>query len=44
MTVALSIAAVPGLPRDEAGTLVAKAQQVGPYSNATRINVKLTVE
>jgi osmotically inducible protein OsmC len=45
LTVALSIA-VPGVPRDEAETLVAKAHQVCPYSNATRnnIDVKLTVE
>ncbi len=45
LTVALSIA-VPGVPRSEAETLVAKAHQVCPYSNATRnnIDVKLTVE
>jgi lipoyl-dependent peroxiredoxin len=37
---------VPGVPRDEAETPVAKAHQVYPYSNATRnnIDVKLTVE
>jgi lipoyl-dependent peroxiredoxin len=37
---------VPGVPRDEAETLVAKAHQVCRYSNATRnnIDVKLTVE
>jgi Ohr subfamily peroxiredoxin len=45
LTVALSIA-VPGVPRNETETLVAKAHQVCPYSNATRnnIDVKLTVE
>ena len=45
LTIALSVA-VPGVPRDEAETLVAKAHQVCPYSNATRnnIDVKLTVE
>ena len=45
LIVALSIA-VPGVLRDQAETLVAKAHQVCPYSNATRnnIDVKLTVE
>ncbi len=45
LAIALSIA-VPGVPRDEAEALVAKAHQVCPYSNATRnnIDVKLTVE
>ena len=45
LTIALSIA-LPGIPRDEAEALVAKAHQVCPYSNATRnnIDVKITVE
>lgn len=30
---------LPGVPRDEAEALVAKAHQVCPYSNATRNNV-----
>jgi Ohr subfamily peroxiredoxin len=30
---------LPGLPRDQAEALVAKAHQVCPYSNATRNNV-----
>ena len=44
LTIALSIA-LPGIPRDEAEALVAKAHQVCPYSNATRnnIDVQLTV-
>lgn len=36
--VALDIS-LPGLPRNEAETLVEKAHQVCPYSNATRNNV-----
>jgi Ohr subfamily peroxiredoxin len=45
LAIALSIA-LPGVQRDEADTLVAKAHQVCPYSNATRnnIDVKLKVE
>jgi Ohr subfamily peroxiredoxin len=37
--------ALPGLPRAEAQTLVDKAHQVCPYSNATRNNVpvRLTI-
>jgi lipoyl-dependent peroxiredoxin len=31
--------ALPGLPRDEAQSLIEKAHQVCPYSNATRNNV-----
>jgi lipoyl-dependent peroxiredoxin len=36
---------LPGLPKEEAEQLAAKAHQVCPYSNATRnnVNVKLTV-
>jgi len=33
--------ALPGLPRAEAQTLVDKAHQVCPYSNATRNNVRV---
>lgn len=44
ITVALEIA-MPGVARDAAEALVAKAHQVCPYSNATRnnVDVKLTV-
>ena len=44
LEVALAVA-LPGLSREEAETLVAKAHEVCPYSNATRgnIDVKLTV-
>ncbi|WP_308910581.1 organic hydroperoxide resistance protein [Pseudokordiimonas caeni] len=44
LTVALEVA-LPGLERDVAEDLVAKAHQVCPYSNATRgnIDVQLTV-
>jgi osmotically inducible protein OsmC len=37
--------ALPGMARDEAQTLVDKAHQVCPYSNATRNNVpvRLTI-
>ncbi|HEY0525315.1 MAG TPA: organic hydroperoxide resistance protein [Stellaceae bacterium] len=38
LDIALEIS-VPGLPRPEAETLVEKAHQVCPYSNATRNNV-----
>jgi Ohr subfamily peroxiredoxin len=36
---------LPGVPKEEAEALVAKAHQVCPYSNATRgnIDVRLTV-
>jgi lipoyl-dependent peroxiredoxin len=44
LDVALDVS-VPGMPRDEAQTLVEKAHQVCPYSNATRnnVDVKLNV-
>lgn len=44
LDIALDIA-LPGLSRADAETLVAKAHQVCPYSNATRgnIDVRLTV-
>lgn len=44
LTIALEIA-LPGIEKDQANTLVAKAHEVCPYSNATRnnIDVKLTV-
>lgn len=36
---------LPGVPREQAEELVAKAHEVCPYSNATRnnIDVKLTI-
>jgi Ohr subfamily peroxiredoxin len=40
LDIALDIA-LPGLPRAEAQTLVEKAHQVCPYSNATRNNVQV---
>ena len=44
LTIALEIA-LPGIEKDQTNTLVAKAHEVCPYSNATRnnIDVKLTV-
>jgi Ohr subfamily peroxiredoxin len=44
LAIALEVA-LPGVPKDEAEALVAKAHQVCPYSNATRgnVDVKLTV-
>ena len=44
LEIALEVA-LPGLDREEAETLVHKAHEVCPYSNATRgnIDVKLTV-
>ena len=38
LTVALKVA-LPGVPRGEAEALVAKANEVCPYSNATRNNI-----
>lgn len=34
---------LPGVPRDQAEALVAKAHEVCPYSNATRNNVDVTL-
>lgn len=38
------IADLPGLPTDQANELMAKTEQVCPYSNATRGNVKTTLK
>ena len=35
---------LPGLPEDDAAALVAKADAVCPYSNATRDNIRVTHE
>lgn len=44
LAIALEVS-LPGVPRDQAEELVAKAHQVCPYSNATRnnVDVQLTV-
>jgi Ohr subfamily peroxiredoxin len=40
LTISLDVA-LPGIPKDEAKTLVNKAHQVCPYSNATRNNIEV---
>ena len=42
LTIALEVDA-PGLDRNEAETLVAKAHEVCPYSNATRNNIDVAI-